>query len=71
VDIQAYITSGKLELYLLGELSELERAEVIAIAAKFPEVQKEPGDLEEAMFAIDELTGKIPSAAIKTKISIR
>jgi anti-sigma-K factor RskA len=68
VDIQVYITSGKLELYLLGELSELERAEVVAMAAKFPEVQKELDDLEEAMFAIDELTGKIPSAAIKTKI---
>ena len=68
MDIQAYITSGKLELYLLGELSELERAEVVAMAAKFPEVRKELADLEEAMFAIDELTGKIPSAAIKTKI---
>jgi anti-sigma-K factor RskA len=68
VDIQVYITSGKLELYLLGELSELERAEVVSMAAKFPEVRKELDDLEEAMFAIDELTGKIPSAAIKTKI---
>lgn len=68
MDIQAYITSGKLELYLLGELSELEHAEVVAMAAKFPEVQKELDDLGEAMFAIDELTGKTPSAAIKTKI---
>lgn len=68
MDIQAYITSGKLELYLLGELSELERAEVVAMAAKFPEIQKELEDLEEAMFAIDERTGKIPSAAVKEKI---
>jgi anti-sigma-K factor RskA len=68
VDIQAYIASGKLELYLLGELSELEREEVVAMAAKFPEIQKELDELEEAMFAIDELTGKSPSPEIKGKI---
>ncbi len=68
MDIQAYITSGKLELYLLGELSELERAEVVSMADKFPEIQKELDELEDAIFAIDELTGKTPSLAIKTKI---
>jgi anti-sigma-K factor RskA len=68
VDIQAYITSGKLELFLLGDLSEQERAEVVAMAAKFPEIQKELDELEDAMFAIDELTGKTPSLAIKDKI---
>lgn len=41
---------------------------MVAMAAKFPEVRKELDDLEEARFAIDELTGKTPSAVIKTKI---
>lgn len=68
MDIQAYITSGKLELFLLGDLSEQEGAEVVAMAAKFPEIRKELDELEDAMFAIDELTGKTPSPAIKGKI---
>ena len=47
MDIQAYIKSGKLELYLLGELSERERAEVVSMAAKFPEIQSELDELEQ------------------------
>jgi anti-sigma-K factor RskA len=68
VDIQAYITSGKLELFLLGELSERERAEVVSMAAQFPEIQQELDELEQAMFDIDNSIGVVPSAAVKTKI---
>jgi anti-sigma-K factor RskA len=68
VDIQAYITSGKLELFLLGELSERERAEVVSMAARFPEIQQELDELEQAMFDIDNSIGVVPSAAVKTKI---
>jgi anti-sigma-K factor RskA len=68
VDIQAYITSGKLELFLLGELSDRERAEVVSMAARFPEIQQELDELEQAMFDIDNSLGVVPSDTIKTKI---
>ena len=68
MDIQAYITSGKLELFLLGELSERERAEVVSMAARYPEIQKELDELEQAMFDIDNKLGSTPSAGLKAKI---
>jgi len=68
VNIQEYIESGKLELFLLGELTEREREEVIAMAKAYPEIQEELDALEQSMFAFDELTGKAPSAQVKEKI---
>ena len=68
MNIQEYIESGKLELFLLGELTEREREEVIAMAKAHPKIQQELDALEEAMFAFDELTGKAPSAQVKEKI---
>ncbi|PZV84677.1 anti-sigma-K factor RskA [Algoriphagus aquaeductus] len=68
MNIQEYIESGKLELFLLGELTEREREEVIAMAQAHPQIQQELEALEEAMFAFDELTGKKPSPQLKDKI---
>jgi anti-sigma-K factor RskA len=68
VNIQEYIESGKLELFLLGELTEREREEVIAMAKAYPEIQQELDSLEQSMFAFDELTEKNPSAHVKEKI---
>lgn len=68
MNIQEYIESGKLELFLLGELTEREREEVIAMAKAHPQIQLELDALEQAMFAFDELTGKAPSAQVKEKI---
>ena len=68
MNIQEYIESGKLELFLLGELTEREREEVIAMAKAYPEIQQELDALEQSMFAFDELTGKAPSAQVKDKI---
>ncbi len=68
MNIQEYIESGKLELFLLGELTEREREEVIAMAQAHPQIQQELETLEEAMFAFDELTGKKPSPQLKDKI---
>ncbi|MEN2284374.1 anti-sigma factor [Algoriphagus sp. SE2] len=68
MDIQSYIASGKLELFLLGELNEREREEVVALSKKYPEIQQELNELEKAMFAFDELTGNKPSAKLKEKI---
>lgn len=68
MDIQSYIASGKLELFLLGELTEREREEVLALAKAYPEIQKELDELEEAMFSFDHLTGPTPSSKVKDKI---
>lgn len=68
MNIQEYIESGKLELFLLGELTEREREEVIAMAKAHPQIQEELEALEQSMFAFDELTGKVPSTQVKEKI---
>jgi len=68
VDIQSYISSGKLELFLLGELTEREREEVLDLAKRYPELQQELDDLEETMFAFDNMTGVAPSQEVKDRI---
>ena len=68
MDIQSYIASGKLELFLLGELTEREREEVLALAKTHPEIQRELDELEDALFSLDEKMGVTPSAKVKEKI---
>ncbi len=68
MDIQSYIASGKLELFLLGELTEREREEVLALAKTHPEIQRELDELEQAMFSFDEKMGVAPSPKVKDKI---
>lgn len=68
MDIQSYIASGKLELFVLGELSDREREEVIELSKKNPEIKRELEEIEDAMFAFDDKTGVKPSEAVKDKI---
>ncbi|SFT91525.1 Anti-sigma-K factor RskA [Algoriphagus locisalis] len=68
MDIQSYISSGKLELFLLGELTEREREEVLSLAKIYPEIQRELDELEETMFAFDTMSGVAPSQEVKDKI---
>ncbi len=68
MDIQAYISSGKLELFVLGELTEREREEVIALAKQHPEIQKELDEIEEAIFNFDNRSADLPSAGLKNRI---
>ncbi|WP_200980173.1 anti-sigma factor domain-containing protein [Echinicola sp. 20G] len=68
MDIQSYIASGKLELFVLGELSEREREEVLQLSKQYPEIRKELDEIEEAMFAFDNSSGVSPSGEVKEKI---
>lgn len=68
MDIQSYIASGKLELFVLGELSEREEAEVLEMAARYPEIREELNQIEDAFFQLDNQTGKAPSAGLKSKV---
>ena len=49
MNINDYISSGILELYVTGELSPAERAEVEAMAVKHPEIRTELEAIEIAM----------------------
>jgi anti-sigma-K factor RskA len=57
-----------LELFLLGELTEREREEVLALAKTHPEIQWELDELEQAMFSFDEKMGVAPTLKVKEKI---
>ncbi|MDN3668161.1 anti-sigma factor [Echinicola jeungdonensis] len=68
MDTQSYIASGKLELFVLGELSQEEREEVLEMAGKHPEIKRELEEIQEAMFAFDKNSGPSPSSEVKGKI---
>ncbi|WP_342329501.1 anti-sigma factor [Pedobacter sp. FW305-3-2-15-E-R2A2] len=65
---KAYIESGILELYVLGELNEQEQYEVEAMAAQYPEVKQEISAIELAMeeYAIQHSVQ--PSIGLENKI---
>lgn len=68
MDIQAYISSGKLELFVLGDLNETEQQEVLAMAKKYPEINQEIIAIEDAMLAIDQASAVSPSPKLKKEI---
>ena len=65
MDIQAYISSGILEAYVLGELSSSEARQVEEMAARYPEVQEELQLIEET------LEGVIQTAAVAPRPELR
>ncbi|RZJ78195.1 MAG: anti-sigma factor [Flavobacterium sp.] len=67
-EVKAYIESGILELYVLGQLSATECNEVEAMAAKHPEVKAEITAIELAMEAYAFENAIKPSANIEEKI---
>ncbi len=68
MDIQAYISSGKLELFVLGDLNETERREVLSLAKAYPEIQREIEAIEAMQFDFDQRSGREPSVRVKDKI---
>lgn len=48
-EVKAYIESGVLELYVLGEMSHAERLEVEAMALKHPAIKAELEEIEQSM----------------------
>jgi anti-sigma-K factor RskA len=65
LNIHAYISSGILESYLLGELSETECAEVNAMAKQYPEIEAEIEAIETTMI---QVVAKTPPPHIKQAI---
>ena len=67
-NIQAYIESGILEQYALGEFSIAERAAVEAQAAQHPEVQAELQQAEAALCFYAEAHAQTPPAGMRERV---
>ena len=68
MNVEAYISSGILEAYALGELTEQERAEVEKNLALYPALQKELALIEDTQEKILMKAGIQPRATVKTKL---
>ena len=68
MDIKDTISSGLLELYVLGMASEQETAEVIALAKKHPEVAAEIAAIESGLETYAMMNAITPKASVKEKI---
>jgi len=64
MDIQAYIDSGILELYVAGQLNEQENEEVFQLLRKHPELLQEVLEIEAAVVKLTAAVSPKPSAYI-------
>ena len=67
-NIQEYLDSGVIELYVFDQLSEAEREAVEKLAAQYPEIQNEIAEVENAMGAYHALEGLTPPDYILSNI---
>lgn len=67
-DVNAYIESGILELYVLGQLTEQECREVEEMAQKHPEIKEELSAIELALENYALTNAVTPSATLEAKI---
>ncbi|MBB3969741.1 anti-sigma factor [Mucilaginibacter phyllosphaerae] len=67
-DVKAYIESGILELYVLGDISAEEKAHVEEMAANYAEVRAEITEIERSMEFYAEEHAVEPSEQLRTKV---
>jgi anti-sigma-K factor RskA len=67
-DIKAYIESGILELYVLGDLNHDERTEVESMLVKYPDLKVELNSIEEAIASFAEKTAIEPPTYMRDRI---
>ena len=67
-DFQEYIESGRLEQYVLGELSPAEAAEVDGWAARHPQVRAELDELQAGLGLYAEAHAQTPPAAMRARV---
>jgi anti-sigma-K factor RskA len=67
-EIKAYIESGVLELYVMGELSQSERHEVEKMAAKHPEIKSELAEIEKAVESYANAHAVAPADHLRERI---
>ncbi len=68
MDIQAYIASGVLELYVSGALTEQEMHEVERMAQQYPEVKQELDEIEASFLSFAENLHDGPRASLKDEL---
>jgi anti-sigma-K factor RskA len=68
VEIKDTISSGLLELYVLGMASEQETAEVHALVKKYPEVAAEIEAIESGLQTYAKLYAAEPGSSVKERI---
>jgi anti-sigma-K factor RskA len=67
-NIQEYLDSGVIEMYVLDQLSDAEREAVEKLATQFPEIREEIAEVEEAMGTYHTLEGLTPPDHILSNI---
>lgn len=67
-DIKAYIESGILELYVLGDVSPDEKLQVEALALKHPVIKAELDEIERSIELYAEYNAIEPAAHIREKV---
>ncbi|MCJ8211388.1 anti-sigma factor [Mucilaginibacter sp. RS28] len=67
-DVKAYIESGILELYVLGDISAEEKLQVETMASKHPEVKAELDAIESSMERYAELNEVEPAPALRERV---
>ena len=67
-NLKAYIESGVLELYVLGDLSPEETLQVEEMAARYPELRAEIAAIEQAMEQYAMRNAVEPSADVETRL---
>ena len=67
-DIKAYIESGILELYVLGDVTQEERTQVEAMAQKHPAIRAELNEIERSLELYAEENAVEPSESLRGKI---
>lgn len=68
MDLSCIISSGDLELYVLGMLPTEEAAKITRLAEIFPEVEEEISRITQALQGVAEAELNLPSPALKNKI---
>lgn len=71
MNIEEYIASGILELYVMGELSTTETSEVEKLAAQYPEIQKEIQLIQETIREVAVSSAIPPRPDLKDEILSR
>ncbi|MDB5090485.1 MAG: hypothetical protein JWR09_4479 [Mucilaginibacter sp.] len=67
-DIKAYIESGILELYVLGDISREEKLQVETMAAKHPAIKAELDEIERSMELYAERNAVEPAENLRSRV---
>lgn len=67
-NIQEYLDSGVIEMYVLDQLNDAEREAVEKLAAQYPAIRQEIAEVEEAMGSYHDLQGLTPPDYILNNI---